>query len=105
MCPQQFTAKLESSNLVESELVSQLTELFRNKFDLIEADTKFGLIGLHPCGDLAPILLKLYTSRDEAKFICIVGCCYMKLTLQFVYSFYKFFHWYNIVIIRNIIIV
>ncbi|CAK9830868.1 Methyltransferase-like protein 25B [Anthophora retusa] len=81
-CPQHFTAKLESSNLVESELASQLKELFQNEFDLSETETKFGLIGLHPCGDLAPILLKLYSSRSEAKFICIVGCCYMKLTLQ-----------------------
>lgn len=82
-CPLQFIAKLEPENLVESKLVSQLQELFQNKFNLNEI--KFGLVGLHPCGDLAPILLKLYSSRDEAKFICIVGCCYMKLTIQFVY--------------------
>ncbi|XP_029040773.2 methyltransferase-like protein 25B isoform X3 [Osmia bicornis bicornis] len=81
-CPQQFIAKLEPSNLVESKLVSQLQELFQNKFILNEAEIKFGLVGLHPCGDLAPILLKLYSSRDEAKFICIVGCCYMKLTIH-----------------------
>ncbi|XP_003703845.2 methyltransferase-like protein 25B [Megachile rotundata] len=81
-CPQQFIAKLESANLVESQLVSQLQELFQNKFNLDELETKFGLVGLHPCGDLAPILLKLYSSRSEAKFICIVGCCYMKLTIQ-----------------------
>nr|XP_034172675.1 protein RRNAD1-like [Osmia lignaria] len=81
-CPQQFIAKLEPANLVESKLVSQLQELFQNKFILNEAEIKFGLVGLHPCGDLAPILLKLYSSTDEAKFICIVGCCYMKLTIH-----------------------
>ncbi|XP_043590686.1 protein RRNAD1-like isoform X1 [Bombus pyrosoma] len=81
-CPQHFTAKLESSSLVESELVNRLKELFQNEFDLSETETEFGLIGLHPCGDLAPILLKFYSSRSEAKFICIVGCCYMKLTIQ-----------------------
>ncbi|XP_026669148.1 protein RRNAD1 isoform X2 [Ceratina calcarata] len=80
--PQHFTAKLESSNLVESELVSQLKELFQKEFDLSEEETEFGLVGLHPCGDLAPILLQLYSSRNEAKFICIVGCCYMKLTIN-----------------------
>lgn len=88
-CPQHFTAKLEPSNLVESELARQLKELFKNEFDLSEAETEFGLIGLHPCGDLAPILLKLYSSRNEAKFICIVGCCYMKLTIQFVLYLYR----------------
>lgn len=43
---------------------------------------EFGLIGLHPCGDLATTLLRLYSSCEKAKFICIVGCCYMKLTLR-----------------------
>ncbi|XP_076245543.1 methyltransferase-like protein 25B [Calliopsis andreniformis] len=81
-CPQHFTAKLESSNLVESELIDHLQHLFRNGFDLSDSDIKFGLVGLHPCGDLAPLLLRLYSSTDEAKFICIVGCCYMKLTLK-----------------------
>ncbi|XP_076667976.1 methyltransferase-like protein 25B [Andrena cerasifolii] len=81
-CPQHFPAKLEWSNLVESELISRLQDLFHTGFDLKKIETEFGLVGLHPCGDLAPLLLKLYSSRDEAKFICIVGCCYMKLTLN-----------------------
>lgn len=50
---------------------------------------EFGLIGLHPCGDLATTLLRLYSSCEKAKFICIVGCCYMKLTLRFVDYFLK----------------
>ncbi|XP_043257721.1 protein RRNAD1-like [Colletes gigas] len=80
--PEHFTAKLESSNLDKSELISHLQDLFQNSFKLNETETKFGLVGLHPCGDLAPLLLELYSSRSEAKFICIVGCCYMKLTLK-----------------------
>ncbi|XP_031846816.1 methyltransferase-like protein 25B [Nomia melanderi] len=80
--PQHYTAKLESSNLIESELVSHLQDLFQTGFNLSKTDTAFGLVGLHPCGDLAPLLLRLYCSRSEAKFICIVGCCYMKLTLK-----------------------
>lgn len=103
-CPQHFTAKLEPSNLVESELARQLKELFKNEFDLNETETEFGLIGLHPCGDLAPILLKLYSSRKEAKFICIVGCCYMKLTIQFVYII--FIRYYiRMVFIKNYYII
>ncbi|XP_054006769.1 methyltransferase-like protein 25B isoform X1 [Hylaeus anthracinus] len=80
--PQHLSAKLESSNLDESELISHLQDLFQNSFNLNKTETKFGLVGLHPCGDLAPLLLQLYASRSEAKFICIVGCCYMKLTLK-----------------------
>ncbi|XP_053688192.1 methyltransferase-like protein 25B [Sabethes cyaneus] len=50
----------------------------------IEASTpfRFGLIGLHPCGDLAVILIKLFLSCPEATFIKIVCCCYMKLSTK-----------------------
>lgn len=41
-----------------------------------------GLIGLHPCGDLGPLLLKYFVRCDGAKFICLVGCCYMKLSCE-----------------------
>lgn len=40
----------------------------------------FGMVGLHPCGDLTPILMHLFVQCPNAKFINIVGCCYMKLT-------------------------
>ncbi|KAJ0182288.1 hypothetical protein K1T71_001657 [Dendrolimus kikuchii] len=39
-----------------------------------------GLIGLHPCGDLGPSLIKYFVRYPQAKFVCVVGCCYMKLT-------------------------
>nr|CAD7568129.1 unnamed protein product [Timema californicum] len=41
---------------------------------------KFGIVGLHPCGDLGPILLNLFDRCPSAMFINIVGCCYMKIT-------------------------
>lgn len=40
----------------------------------------YGLVGLHPCGDLGPLLLKHFVNCEDVKFICLVGCCYMKLT-------------------------
>ncbi|XP_026283839.1 methyltransferase-like protein 25B [Frankliniella occidentalis] len=46
-----------------------------------ESEVSFGIVGLHPCGDLAATLLRLFTSLNEAKFICIASCCYMKLSL------------------------
>lgn len=45
-------------------------------------DFKFGIAGLHPCGDLGATLLKLYNECSKAQFINIVGCCYMKLSTQ-----------------------
>ncbi|OWR42100.1 hypothetical protein KGM_215699 [Danaus plexippus plexippus] len=47
----------------------------------IPLDTeKYGLIGLHPCGDLGPLLIKHFVNSEDVKFICIVGCCFMKLS-------------------------
>ncbi|KOB72208.1 Protein RRNAD1 [Operophtera brumata] len=40
----------------------------------------YGLIGLHPCGDLGPLLLKQFVNNPNVQFICVVGCCFMKLT-------------------------
>lgn len=52
---------------IDGQMINDLTE-------------EFGIIGLHPCGDLATTLLRLYSFNEKAKFICVVGCCYMKLT-------------------------
>lgn len=41
---------------------------------------EFGLVGLHPCGDLGPLLLQCFAQNENIKFLCIVGCCYMKLS-------------------------
>ncbi|KAK8380525.1 hypothetical protein O3P69_016841 [Scylla paramamosain] len=39
-----------------------------------------GLLGLHTCGDLAPTLLRIFTSMPACQAMVSVGCCYMKLT-------------------------
>ncbi|EZA60626.1 Protein RRNAD1 [Ooceraea biroi] len=80
--PRHVSAKLENSNSDQTETIRQIREIFINDFNLNEERSGFGIVGLHPCGDLAATLLRLYTSRQEARFICIVGCCYMKLTLE-----------------------
>lgn len=41
---------------------------------------KFGIIGLHPCGDLAVILMRMFTNIPQARFLNFASCCYMKLT-------------------------
>lgn len=40
----------------------------------------FGIIGLHPCGDLGVILMRMFLQCKQAKFLNFVGCCYQKLT-------------------------
>ncbi|XP_019537357.3 methyltransferase-like protein 25B [Aedes albopictus] len=59
----------------------QFVEILRDAFNVEkDAPLQFGLVGLHPCGDLAVSLMKLFLSCPEAKFIKLVCCCYMKLT-------------------------
>jgi len=80
--PQHVSVKLENATLDQIETVKNIQQIFSNNFNLDEKKSRFGIVGLHPCGDLAAMLLKLYTSQCEARFICIVGCCYMKLTFE-----------------------
>ena len=40
----------------------------------------YGLIGLHTCGDLGPILLTTFLDSTDCVLLQSVGCCYMRLT-------------------------
>lgn len=50
------------------------------KIDSNDTTFRFGIIGLHPCGDLASILINFFHENDEPKFLNLVGCCYFKIT-------------------------
>ena len=41
-----------------------------------------GLLGLHTCGDLAPTLLRIFSTLPNCSGVVSVGCCYMKLTVD-----------------------
>lgn len=63
--------------------LNELVKMIKQSFGLNDNEKfNFGIIGLHPCGDLASILIDFFIKCDEAKFINVVGCCYMKLTCQ-----------------------
>ncbi|XP_064215579.1 methyltransferase-like protein 25B [Tribolium castaneum] len=64
------------SNITTNEFLTTI----RNAMNSEDDDFKFGIVGLHPCGDLGATLLKLYAQCPNAQFINIVGCCYMKLS-------------------------
>ena len=59
--------------------------LLRNSFgmecgaDRAEQELRYGLVGLHTCGDLAPVILRMFTQDPASKMIASLGCCYMKL--------------------------
>jgi len=93
--PQHISIKLEDTDSDLSETIKNIRRTFSDNFHLNKKKSGFGIVGLHPCGDLAATLLRLYTSQCETRFICIVGCCYMKLTLKYVYQIH-----YKIMLMR-----
>ncbi|XP_071445460.1 methyltransferase-like protein 25B [Hetaerina americana] len=84
-CPQHVTSIVEPS-MEKSHFVQMVSQAFQQHSmtsrlsNALSSNTGFGIVGLHPCGDLAPYLIRIFTDCPEAKFICIAGCCYMKLT-------------------------
>lgn len=64
-----------STELIKTEFLNLVIQAFKKNI-------KFGLVGLHPCGDLGTLLLKLYTHCPNIVYINIASCCYMKITLE-----------------------
>ena len=53
--------------------------LLRDSFNLHKASLQYGLVGLHTCGDLASVLLRMFTMDPSSRMINSLGCCYMKI--------------------------
>jgi len=59
-------------------------QLLANKFSIRNPDElKYGILGLHTCGDLGPVLIKMFTQDTDAVMLNSVGCCYMKINEHF----------------------
>ncbi|XP_037948743.1 protein RRNAD1 [Teleopsis dalmanni] len=73
--PHHITLRL-TADMTAQQFITKL----KDELKLKDEDFRFGIIGLHPCGDLAPILMRLFLNCKQAKFLNFVSCCYMKLT-------------------------
>lgn len=80
--PYHMCAKIIDENSDQMKLIDDFNAIITKNYELDVINVRYGLIGLHPCGDLASTLLKLYVKQDAIKFISVVGCCYMKLTVK-----------------------
>ncbi|XP_043281175.1 protein RRNAD1-like isoform X2 [Venturia canescens] len=78
--PRHISTRIVESDILGKGLMGKLKNEFTKNFILNQSQHGFGLIGLHTCGDLAANLIRLYSHHNEIRFICIVGCCYMKIT-------------------------
>ncbi|XP_021964769.1 protein RRNAD1 isoform X2 [Folsomia candida] len=86
----------ESATKFDSELESFLTkrkagshsrppihicarlELNKHEKELQLQDENFGIVGLHSCGNLGPVIIHNYVN-SPAKFALSVGCCWQKM--------------------------
>ncbi|XP_018577520.1 protein RRNAD1 [Anoplophora glabripennis] len=70
--------KRVEENLDWKTFLKMVTEAFSESCESF----RFGIVGLHPCGNLGSTLLRLYNSCPNIVFINMASCCYMKLTLE-----------------------
>ncbi|XP_017097533.2 methyltransferase-like protein 25B isoform X1 [Drosophila bipectinata] len=75
--PVHLTQRLESDTQPEQFLSS-----IRDALQLKNNDFRFGIVGLHPCGNLGPTLMRMFLGCPLAKFLNFVGCCYQKMTTK-----------------------
>ena len=64
----------------DQEGQQKFQDLLQSIVDSEEESVRFGLIGLHCCGDLTPIMIKLFLTFEELKMISVVSCCYHKMS-------------------------
>lgn len=70
--------KKVEDNVEWKSFLNIVSEAFNENCDTL----RFGIVGLHPCGNLGSTLLRLYKNCPNVAFINMASCCYMKLTLQ-----------------------
>ena len=58
-------------------------QILADKFSINNLELKYGILGLHTCGDLGPVLLRMFTQDSDAVMLNSVGCCYMKIQENF----------------------
>ena len=76
------TGFVDQSFVANGELARLFEELGTSDGVTTKCNGLF-LIGLHTCGDLAPMALRIFVSEPTVKVVCIVGCCYHLVSQEF----------------------
>lgn len=86
--------KLETNYPSEIEMSSKICDrkysdwkqgnkINEKPLDRIENNSTLGIVGLHTCGNLSSISLKLLIANPSVHFLCNVGCCYHLIKEEF----------------------
>ena len=71
-----ITGFVDQSFVANGELRKLFDELMSSDTDSSTESNGLFLVGLHTCGDLVPMALRIFVNEPSVKLICIVGCCY-----------------------------
>ena len=77
------TGFVDQSFLANGELRKLFDQLSLSDEDCFSETNGMFLVGLHSCGDLVPVALRIFVSQPSVKLICIVGCCYHLVSQEF----------------------
>ena len=69
----------------EDELMKIVSENVERKFingSTNDVARNYGLISLHSCGDLTPLMLKLFNNVNEIKYLVAFSCCYHSMKVN-----------------------
>ncbi|KAH8372966.1 hypothetical protein KR009_009164 [Drosophila setifemur] len=78
-----FQRPVHLCNRLESDTQpEQFLSSIRDALQLDSGNFRFGIVGLHPCGNLGPTLIRMFLGCPQAKFLNFVGCCYQKMTTE-----------------------
>ncbi|XP_023345260.1 protein RRNAD1 isoform X2 [Eurytemora carolleeae] len=62
--------------------------ILSEKFHIYDTSLRYCILGLHTCGDLGPVLIKMYAQDTKATVLNSIGCCYMKIKEHFPMSLF-----------------
>ena len=77
-----------TSHIAPDMDLASFHQLLRNNFKMKGESLLYGLVGLHTCGDLAPVILKMFVQDSSSRMLTSLGCCYMKIKQHFPMSRY-----------------
>ena len=77
------TGFVDQSFVASGELKRLFDELLYSHGNSSAVSNGLFLVGLHTCGDLVPMALRIFVNEPLVKLICVVGCCYHLVSQQF----------------------
>ena len=77
------TGFVDQSFVASGELKRLFDELLYSPENSSAVSNALFVVGLHTCGDLVPMALRIFVNEPSVKLICVVGCCYHLVSQQF----------------------